>query len=59
MGGKFGGKQTCICMAEFFCCPPETITTLLTGYTPVENKKILNKQYLYDPAIPLLGIVYT
>ena len=46
-------------MAEFFCCPPETITTLLTGYTPVENKKILNKQYLYDPAIPLLGIVYT
>ena len=26
--------DTCICMAEPFCCPPETITTLLIGYTP-------------------------
>ena len=21
------------CVAEFLCCPPETITTLLIGYT--------------------------
>ena len=27
-----------ICMAEFLCCPPETIT-LLISYTPIENKK--------------------
>ena len=24
--------DTCICKAESLCCPPETITTLLTGY---------------------------
>ena len=28
-----------ICMAEFLCCSPETTTTLLTGYTPIQNKK--------------------
>ena len=26
---------TCICMAESFCCPPETITTLFIGYMKV------------------------
>jgi len=29
----------CICMAESLCCPRETITTLLIGYTPIQNKK--------------------
>ena len=30
MGGKFGREwDTCICMAESFYCPPESITTLL------------------------------
>ena len=28
-------QDTCICMAESFCCVPETITTLLIGYTPI------------------------
>ena len=28
-----------ICMVESLCCPPKTVTTLLTGPTPVENKK--------------------
>ena len=27
------------CMAESLCCLPETTTTLLIGYTPVQNKK--------------------
>ena len=27
-------------MAESLCCPPETITTLLLGYTPIHNKKL-------------------
>ena len=31
--------DTCICMAESLCSPPEAITTLLTGYTPIQNKK--------------------
>ena len=40
MGAEFGGRMdTCIGMAESLCCPPETITTLLTGYTPIQNKK--------------------
>ena len=30
-----------MCMAESLCCPPETITTLLIGYTPIQNKKFL------------------
>lgn len=29
MGGRGGEKDTCVCMAEFLCSPPETITTLL------------------------------
>ena len=31
--------DTCICMAESLCCPLESISVLLTGYTPVQNKK--------------------
>ena len=33
--GFEGRMDTCICMAESLCCPPETITTLLIGYTPI------------------------
>ena len=35
VGGKFGRTDTCMCMAETLCCPPETITTLLIGYAPI------------------------
>ena len=31
--------DTCIYMAEFLCCSPETTTTLLICYTPIQNKK--------------------
>ena len=41
MGGEFGGRMdTCVCMAESLCCPLETLTTLLNGYTPISNKKL-------------------
>ena len=30
--------DTCVCMSESLCCPPE-ITTFLIGYTPKQNKK--------------------
>ena len=33
--GSLGKMNTCICMAESPCCPPETITTLLISYTPI------------------------
>ena len=37
--------DTCVCMTESLGCSPETITTLLTGYTPIQNKKfIVNKE---------------
>ena len=36
MRGECGGKMDIyILMAESLCCPPETITTLLIGYTPI------------------------
>ena len=31
--GARGTVATWICMAESLCCPPETITTVLIGYT--------------------------
>ena len=33
--GVWKRMDTCICMAESLCCPPETITTSLIGYTPI------------------------
>ena len=30
-------------MAESLCCSPTAVTTLLTGYTPVQNKKLKKK----------------
>ena len=49
MGRRFWGRMdTCICMTESLHCSPETVTTLLIGYTPIYNvcgitKKKLNK----------------
>ena len=34
------GVHTCICMAEPLLCSPETITTSLTGYSAIQNKKV-------------------
>ena len=36
-------------MAESLHCSPETIITLLTGYTPIQNKKFktINKTEMY------------
>ena len=30
--------DTCVCVAESLPCPPETITALLIGSTPIQNK---------------------
>ena len=30
-----GKKHICVCMVESLCYPPESITTLLIGYTPI------------------------
>ena len=35
----WGRMDTCLCMAESHWCLPETIMTLLIGYTPLQNNK--------------------
>ena len=42
LGGRrvWGRTDTCKCMAECLCCPPEIIT-LLIDYTTIQKKKFL------------------
>ena len=40
--GVWGRMDTCICMAESLHSLPEFITTLLIGYTPIQN---INKKF--------------
>ena len=42
--GVWGRMDTCICMTEPLCSPPETIITLLIGFTLIQNKKIKKKK---------------
>ena len=42
--GVWGRVDTCVCMAEAPCCSPETITTLLIIYTPIQNKKKIKRK---------------
>ena len=52
--GKNGCMYICVCihtyiyiyifMAKCLCCWPETIITLLIGYTPIQKKKIKRKK---------------
>ena len=37
--GFKGRRDTCIRTAESLHCLPETIITLLIGYTPIQNKR--------------------
>ena len=39
-------------MAESLCCPPETVTALLIGYTPIQNKKLTKTLLLYPYFCP-------
>ena len=39
MGMRLGENDTCICMAESLCSSPETVTTLSSDYTPIQNLK--------------------
>ena len=44
-------------MAESLCYPSETITTLLTGYTPIQNKK-LKKRICISVSYPSLLLLH-
>ena len=49
-GKGFGGRMvTCICMVESLCCSPETITTMVIGYNPIQNKKFFKKSLRLKP----------
>ena len=41
--GVWGRMDTRICMVKSLCYSPETIKTLLTGYTPIQNKNFKKK----------------
>ena len=44
MGKEFEKRRdTCICVTKSLCCTPETNTTLLINYAPIENKILKNK----------------
>ena len=42
--GRWGRIDTRVSTAESLCCPPETTTALLIGYTPIQNKKLKKPQ---------------
>ena len=42
--GVWGRMDTCICMADSLCCPPETIIALSIGCMPIQIKKFFKKQ---------------
>ena len=46
LNGK--GADACLSKAESLHCSPETITTLLIGYTPMQNKKLKKKKKNWD-----------
>ena len=41
--GVWRRRDTCTCMAESLCCPPETITTMLIGHMTIKSKTLNNK----------------
>ena len=41
--GSLGKMDTCVCTAESLHCSPETVTTLLIGYTPIQKKSLRRK----------------
>ena len=58
-GAVWGRMNTCINMAKFLYCEPQSITTLLTLYSPVQKKRSLKKKaikdYYFLCSIPLVG----
>ena len=45
--GVWGRMDTCICTAESLRCSPETISVLLIGYPPVQNKRLCLKKKMW------------
>ena len=43
--------DTCTGISESLGCSPETTTTLLTGYSPIQNKKVLKLEKKMDASL--------
>ena len=54
--GVLRRMDTCMCMAESRCCSPEAITTLLIGYTSIQNKGFFFLILKKKNPCPLLSI---
>ena len=51
--------STCLCSAESLCYSPETITTFLIGYSPIQNVKLKKKKtFPTEIDCPLVQSVY-
>ena len=57
--GVWGRMDTCMSMAESLHCLPETVTTLLIGYTPIQNKKVFVEGLLYSLVRNVTSNLYT
>ena len=55
--GVWGRMATFICMIESLCCPLETTTTLLIGYTPILNSKLGKIKRAPSPSRQTLGVL--
>ena len=53
--GVWGRMDTCICMAESLHCLPETITTLLISYTPIQNALGVKKKKRISLFVKICG----
>ena len=42
--GVWGRRDTRVCMTEFPCSSPETVTTLLIGYAPIQDMTFIWKR---------------
>jgi len=42
--GVWRRMDTCVCVTGFLHCSPETITTLLIGYTPIKKLKVKKRK---------------
>ena len=57
LGGEFGGEWIYVYVWLSLCCSPETITTLLISYTPIQNKKL--KAIFFFKVALLLNVMST
>ena len=56
--GVWGRMDSCICMNESLSCSPETIRTLLIGYSLIQNKNLKKIQTVLQRYLLLIIKIY-